>query len=329
MSALQTSTVKCLPLFTPMTNNSKSQFLSIIIPTLNRASLLRRALESLVTQTYSTGKFEVIVVDNGSLDDTKGVCRDFESLFNTLKYIYEARPGLHVGRHAGLKIAEGEILVYCDDDIRAFSTWIEGIAESFQNSSIALVGGKILPDFGAKSPEWFDKLWWQTPWGHALGWYSLLDFGDNVLEISPEYVWGCNFSIRKTTLLEVGGFHPDSMPSELIRFRGDGETAVSMSIKEKGYHALYNPKASVYHFVSKERMTLDYLYTRAFAQGVSDSYSEIRANRTLSGLKTCGHTDNEVQNAIANGLCNGFNFHQKAVSEDQELFSWVLKANYF
>jgi hypothetical protein len=60
--------------------------------------------------------------------------------------------------------------------------------------------------------------------------YSILDFGNAIQEISPDYVWGCNFSIRKEVLLKVRGFHPDGMPDEFLRYRGDGETSVSREI---------------------------------------------------------------------------------------------------
>ncbi len=308
---------------------AEAPYLSVMIPTLNRAALLERALKSLTAQTFPGNLFEVIVIDNGSTDNTFQVCTKFEQKITNLRYVYDNNPGLHVGRHLGCKEARGEILVFGDDDIRAFPTWLEGIAESFRDPAVVLAGGKILPAFEIPPPAWVNALWWQTPWGRALGWYSLLDFGDKVLEISPDYVWGCNFSIRKTTLLEVGGFHPDSMPAELIRFRGDGETAVSIAVKNKGYKALYNPKASVYHFVSKDRMTFDYLYKRAFAQGVSDSYTQIRATGDSTGFKQLMPSHDELQNVINKGHTDGFNFHRKAVRADPELLKWVLRKDYF
>jgi len=53
---------------------------------------------------------------------------------------------LHVGRHLGLKKAQGDILVFADDDIEAFPTWLEGIAEAFEDPQIALVGVKNLSE---------------------------------------------------------------------------------------------------------------------------------------------------------------------------------------
>ena len=91
-----------------------------------------------------------------------------------------------------------------------------------------------------------------------------MDFGDKIKEINPSYVFGCNFSIRKNILLEAGGFHPDGMPQEIIKYRGDGESYVSKYIEKNGYKTIYNPKASVYHLASTDRMTKKYFAKRAF-----------------------------------------------------------------
>ena len=252
--------------------------LSVIIPTRNRASLLKKALLSITKQTFPSDQFEVIVVDNGSIDDTAEICKKYESKLPEFQWIYEKTPGLHVGRHLGLEHARGEILVYADDDIVAFPTWLEGVAESFQDHEVALVGGRILPKYETEPPSWVEAFWIYYEYGKILGWYSLADFGDEPKEISPMVVWGCNYSIRKKVLIEAGGFHPDSMPQELIKYRGDGEIHVSRKIQEMRYKTLYNPKASVYHWVPKSRMTMGYIQSRNFNQGVSDSFTNIRSS---------------------------------------------------
>lgn len=319
--------------------------LSVIIPTRNRARLLGRALLSLADQTLRAHEFEVIVVDNGSTDDTRQVCTDVGQRLPNLRYLYEEKPGLHVGRHAGLKAAAGDILVYGDDDIRAFPTWLEAVAEGFSDAEVGLLGGKALPDFESPPPDWLEQLWRTTPWGKILPQYSVLDFLDDVQSIDAIYVWGCNFCIRKSLLEAVGGFHPDGMPLELIRYRGDGETAVSIAVKRSGYKTLYHPRASVHHFVSKQRMTHDYLRRRAYAQGISDSYTRIRAagavpplgrlRAGLAGLKgriKAGGQDwlrgERLAEIQARAYWSGYLFHHREVAGDPDLLAWVLKETY-
>ena len=306
----------------------KELFISVIIPTRNRAAFLYNALESLTTQSYQKNSFEVIVVDNGSKDETAAVCEHFRFRLLNFRCIHVPHPGLHIARHAGLKEAIGEVLVYADDDIEAQPTWLEGIAESFVDPKVALVGGKILPKFEVPPPEWVAELSSRTDSGWALGWYSILDFGDTAHEIQHEYVWGCNFSIRKEVLKKTGGFHPDGFPQEMIKYRGDGETAVSVAVREMGLKAMYNPKAAIFHVVGAERMTTDYIYQRAFNQGISDSFSSIRKTQALADPLPYALVSSLILNTVSRGFADGFNYHQQMVKSDERLREWVLKDDY-
>jgi glycosyltransferase involved in cell wall biosynthesis len=251
--------------------------LSVIIPTRNRCESLDRLFNALSRQTLKSDYYEIILIDNGSSDNTQNIFRKWNNTFTHISYYYQSSPGLHIGRHKGLHEAKGNVLVYIDDDIEPFETWLEAIQTSFENKEIVLVGGKCLPKYETPPPQWISKLWEPDTNGNRIfGYLSLIDLGDDIIYTSPYNIFGCNFSIRKSNLLEIGGFHPDAMPQELIRFRGDGETYVSNVIQSKGYKTLYNPRASVYHWVPKKRMTIEYFCQRAYNQGISDSYTKIR-----------------------------------------------------
>jgi glycosyltransferase involved in cell wall biosynthesis len=329
--------------------------LSVIIPTRNRCQWVGGTIKSILNKSLSPDNYEIIVVDNGSTDSTKDVVDSFIEKFQNVHYYYEETPGLHVGRHRGLKQAKGDILVYADDDIEAFPTWLEGIAEAFEDKNVMLVGGKNLPKFEAKPPDWIMNMWFQAhPEGNMLGYLSLLDLGDSIKEINPYYVFGCNFSIRKSVLSEAGGFHPDAMPQELIRYRGDGESYVSQYILEHGYKTLYHPKASVFHMVPKARLSENYFLHRSFNQGISDSYAQLRRNggpdKTLlyllqkwkwrfplhkakMFLKSCIQNKSLTENdfitlRLRKANRSGYLYHQNEVRKDQELLKWVMKKDY-
>ena len=192
---------------------------------------------------------------------------------------------------------------------------------------------------------WFESLKKEYDGGWWIGPYSLIDLGDQVREISPVFVFGCNFSIRRDILTDVGGFHPDGMPREDSRFRGDGESAVSEAIKVRGLKAIYHPKAAVRHLVSTSRMTPEYLHRRAYLQGISDSYEGIRKRGGLTLLtrfsdwlrarralliKPTNEKDSveSIRHVRSNGYWKGYSFHQREVWRDPALLKWVLKPSY-
>jgi glycosyltransferase involved in cell wall biosynthesis len=307
--------------------------LSIIIPTRNRAKVLNEVLHSLIYQTLSQELFEVIVVDNGSTDNTKEIVFSFTNQIKNLIYLFDDTPGLHIGRHRGLLAAKADILVYGDDDIVAFPTWLEAISDTFKDENVVLVGGKVLPNFEVSPPLWIKELWLKGGDKKILDALSLLDFGDDLIEISPFYVFGCNFSIRKRVLIEAGGFHPDGMPQELIKYRGDGETYVSQFILQKGYKALYNPLASVYHLAPAQRLNKSYFLQRAYNQGISDSYTSIREGKSHVLIKKkikllLKEYVFRRTVEIENSYLKGFSEHQEEVKKDSLLLSWVLRDSY-
>ena len=264
--------------------------LSVIIPTRNRAERLELALRSLAQQALLRSSFEIIVVDNGSRDRTLAVVTDFKKTFDRIYYIYDALPGLHIGRHHGFRAAKGDILVFLDDDVEAFPSLLASIEEAFGHPKVALVGGKCLPKYEVAAPEWLNAMWAPNSHGErVVGYLSLIDLGDLAKVIHPLLVFGCNFSIRRSVLLAAGGFHPDGFPEQLICFRGDGETYVSRYIAAKGYNAFYHPKASIYHHVPQKRMTLEYFCQRAYNEGISGSYAKIRTDHGL---------DSDIQSSV-------------------------------
>ena len=327
--------------------------LSVIIPTRNRAETLLNTLVSIEKQTLDQSLCEVIVCDNNSTDNTARVANFFAGKFQNFKYIKTFEPGLHVGRNRGFLVAKGDILVYADDDIEAFPEWLYTINEVFKDEDVALVGGKNLPKWEVDPPDWAMEMWKLNKDADRIsGIYSITDLGDQIREINPYFVFGCNFSVRKIIIAETNGFHPDGMPQEKIEYRGDGESAVSEYIKQKGYKTIYHPNAYVHHLVSKERLTVNYLKQRSFNQGVSDSYTSIRNPKPAAPKKAINVKSilkrmlrrllrffkdkpkemvtefNIYHKTMAEGHKEGYNFHQQKVKDSPELKAWVLKDNY-
>ena len=325
--------------------------LSVIVPTFNRASSLKLAIKSFCSQNFLPKQFEIIVVDNGSTDNTKQVTEAAVTTYpsHQIRYILEPEPGLLSGRHRGALQANGNILIFVDDDIEADVNWLQAIEESFADPSVKLVGGRNLPNYEVEPPEWLEFFWDNHSHGRVCGYLSLLDFGDQSCEIDANYVWGLNFSIRRKALFELGGFHPDCVTKHLQHFQGDGETGLTQKAAELGYKAIYQPKALVLHQVTKERMTYEYFDKRCFYQGVCNSYTEIRQMKGnlkpktlkekvkayLKQLKQELLTPNKnvleksLRRRFNKALLEGYQFHQNTVCRNPELINWILKEDYW
>jgi len=267
---------------------------SIIIPTYNRTEILQRCLQCICELENPDEDWEVLVLNNNSTDSTEEVINSYKKELPHLRYFRSTDPGLHVGRNVGYDRAEGDILCYIDDDSFVSKGWLKGIEKAFRESEVALVGGPCLPEHEEEPPNWINQFWSHTDHGKCFGSLSLLDFGDQITQISPYDVYGCNFNIRRDVLEKLGGFHPDGMPRELIRYRGDGETFVSRKLIELGYKALYSPDAKIHHFIPASRATKEYFCHRAYIQGISDSYSLIREERKLV-IKNSRRKDEDIE----------------------------------
>lgn len=326
--------------------------ISIIIPTLNRAPTLANALNSITRAIGPSEAVEIIIVDNGSTDHTKQICKHIAEQFprHQWRYFYDDMPGLLTGRHRGAKEARGDVLVYLDDDILLAPTWLESLKEAFRDPNIVLVGGPSTPAFEIEPPSWLQEFWTAIEGGRECSWLSLIERGDSVKPVDPGYIWGLNFSIRKKTFEDCEGFHPDCIPKALQRYQGDGETGLAIKIKDAGLQCLYHPGVALKHVIPASRLTPTSFEQRAFYQGVSDSFTRIRSQsfgnerRNKKNLKAIlrslkcrlspsylirRETVTPVRQLVARAYTAGYSFHQNEVQNDPELLAWVLRPNYF
>jgi len=246
--------------------------ISVITPTHNRCEYLRNTIISLQEQNFPKDEYEIVVVDNNSTDDTPEVVEECDrNGKKEVVYVREQEIGLHNARHAGAKAAKGEILAYVDDDVICDSNWLSELVKPYADSKVGCVGGKILPKWEAEPPEWV-KLY--------PSYLSLLDLGDEVKELKTPKIYGCNLSIRRALLFEVGGFNPDAFgDKKLIWYRGDGETGLLRKVLVTGRKMVHTPYAVVWHVIPENRLTISYFKKRFFIQGISDSFSVYRTER--------------------------------------------------
>lgn len=246
--------------------------ISVVMTTFNRAASLRRSLDSLLAVSYPRDCFEIIVADNASWDGTPAVVRDIQQrqAHPAVRYVREERPGNTFARHAGARIATGDLLVFTDDDITFCPEWLRAYADAFTNHpEMAAAGGPARPAGEAPPPQWLVDYMGDGRWFGVL---SLMDpYADFRLEVGGYFFWGHNVAIRRETLFAVGGFNPEACGNRLV---GDGESGLRRKLAERGMLIGYVPGAVVYHHIPPQRMTVKYFCHRMAGQGACDLYTE-------------------------------------------------------
>lgn len=117
---------------------------SAIICTRNRAGSLTRALRAMLELDLSDGPFELIIVDNGSSDDTKFVIEEFAGKSNfQIRYVFEPKPGLSYARNCGLRNASGDLILFTDDDCYVEKEWVGVARKLFADNLEKMIGGRV------------------------------------------------------------------------------------------------------------------------------------------------------------------------------------------
>lgn len=242
---------------------------SIIIASYDRANYLAMCLEALAVQTADRTTFEILIIDNCSTDNTSEVIRGFIESFPEMqvRYLFETEQGASRARNRGIRLANGELLCFLDDDTIASPDWLVNIVRGFADPSVGCVGGPAILDFqGRTVPPWL-----RGDLKGLLSGYGLRYCEPTEITRVAEYPFLCNMAIRKTVLDSVGLLRTDLGPTGNNLVVGE-ETELTERIRQAGWKVMYLPEARVLHLVSPERLEKPYIYRSSTRLAVTHIY---------------------------------------------------------
>jgi len=230
---------------------------SVIICTRNRAESLRPTLESIGKVTVPDGwNVELLVVDNGSTDHTPAIVGEARLGNMKLRHVNEPKPGLSFARNTGMSVAQGEIIIFTDDDVRPSLAWLEKmVTPLMERTCDAVVGNVEAAEHLQRS--WmkpFHKVWVSIPPGT----------GDTERELV-----GANMGFHRSVLERVPAFDPELGAGAL----GFGEeTLFSWQLCEAGYRLRRVSDALVVHHFEPSRLLHSQWLAAASKRGYSSAY---------------------------------------------------------
>ena len=222
---------------------------TIIVATRNRAAYLGALLQDLGAQETAGFTYDVMVVDNGSTDETRAVVQRQQRSFPVpLLNLYEGRPGKPWALNAGMQQARGRFFAFTDDDMQVTPGWLKGLWACFRATGADAIIGRILPRWMNDRPAWLtDDVFW------ASGAMGCVDYGPKRLNSHEKknVLWaGGNMAIRREVYERMGGY-------DLRMTRGQ-DTEYYRRAVEHRFKTVYEPDAVTFHKIPPERTTKQY-----------------------------------------------------------------------
>jgi glucosyl-dolichyl phosphate glucuronosyltransferase len=236
---------------------------SIIICTYNRAAMLEATMQSLV-QVHDPRPmtWEVVIVDNNSKDDTPHVVRRWEvDARMRVVGVRETRQGKPFALNRGIAVAQGELLVFTDDDVQFDRSWLQRIIEPFASPNVMGVGGRIEALWPGPAPKWWSC---RGPFRlHAAVVYFDMGLEPQDLTSPP---FGANMAFRRRAFEQLGGFRED-LGRLAGTLRGGEDTELGRRVMQAGCRVVYAPLALVRHPVEPHRARKSYFRRWYFDHG--------------------------------------------------------------
>ena len=258
-----------------------SLLFSVVVCTYNRAELLKTCLDSLIKQSLSKSAFEIIVMDDGSGDNTNLLLMDYQKKISKpeIRIFKSLNVGLGKSRNDAIDKAKGQFIAYIDDDACADKDWLKNAGKCLREIKPRPEGitGPVYPYYINRKPDWFKNSY---EWDLKSG-------GSRFLKVKETFS-GPNMILDKKLIRKYGKF------SETISMKGEvlmpGEETIMFERfwrqNPQARLLYYSTQVKVFHLVHRYKMFVTYRLKRWFTSGQS-YYSRNITPSFLKNLLIC------------------------------------------
>ncbi|MBA7514948.1 Undecaprenyl-phosphate 4-deoxy-4-formamido-L-arabinose transferase [subsurface metagenome] len=207
--------------------NNNSNFISVIVPVYNEEKNIRSLIERLLDLNFPRNKYEVIVVDNNSKDNTSEIIKEFQVI-----YLCETKQSSYAARNKGIKESKGNILAFIDGDCIPDKDWLKNAITRFINEDIDIIAGNIILSINYSIPLKLIYI------------YQLIAMDERQKDSEKEgKCAGGNLIVKKEIFEKIGYF------DERLISGGDGEWTKRAT--NNGFTLRYCNDVKVYHPLEK------------------------------------------------------------------------------
>lgn len=241
--------------------------ISVLMCTYNRSDFLADALDRIVAQeTAGQFSFEVVVVDNGSTDDTRKILAQMAlSSEVPIRCFVEPMAGVAHARNRSVRESRGRLLVFVDDDELVDLKWLQELYRTKMESGAEIVGGSVLLGLAESEMEALGR-----ECRRSLRERDASRYGTAVGPASPRGILGTgNLLVDRMVFEKVGLF-------DATVFMGGEDADFLIRARLAGFKAWYTPKSIVYHRIPKGRISAHYLRRDSLQSGALIAYMVCR-----------------------------------------------------
>ena len=232
--------------------------ISVIIPTHNSEKTIVDCVKSIVTQNFPRNEYEIIIVDDGSKDQTNKLSK--EAGANVVMVVEPCFQG--AARNIGAQNARGNFLAFIDSDCTAREGWLESISKELENNKA--VGGPVLNGNSQSMVAWAEYL------------IEFSEFHENRKRTIVPFVPGCNVACTKDVFFKVGGFSEERLSEDV---------AFGNALEKSGINTVFVPELQVNHLCRTEidkyltNMKIGGKHTINVSKNVKSIYSKFGESR--------------------------------------------------